>query len=141
MLFPKDIARQQSKVPLVILLVAAILAQILLLTQSPLLAIIATPILWFFTFWETQQTPPNFFRFLKDGRFFYAEKPNQWIKAELKTLYFWHPLLISVTIKNEDNKKRTFCLYRSQFSAQDFRHLRLFFKFLALTAKADDLPR
>ena len=141
MLFPKDIARQESKAPLVILLITASMAQILLLLQSPILAIAATPILWLFTFWETRQKAPRFFRFLKDGRFFYAEKPNQWIEAELTALYFWHPLLISVAIKNDDEQKRTFCLYRSQFSHRDFRHLRLFFKFLALTAKPDDLPR
>lgn len=140
MLFPKDIFRQKSLVPLAILLAIALLAQVFLLLQSLFLAVCALPFLCFFVFWEMRQVPPIAFRFLKDGRFFYADTiGGEWIEAKLTTLYFWHPLLIALEIQN--GKKRVFCLYRCQFQANDFRYLRLFFKFLAHHPKIDNFPR
>lgn len=131
MIFPKEIVRQKSVLPHFILFCIAFGAHCLLVWQALFWAL---PILWFFLWWECRQKSPIAFRFLKDGRFFYADTINaqntpEWQLAQLNTLYFWHPFLICLCIQN--GKKRTLCLYRTQFSQNDFRYLRLFFKFLA----------
>ena len=144
MLFPAIIVSKKSALPGALLLFIAAAAQIFLIFEN---LIWASPFLWLFVFWESRHKPPAAFRFLKDGTFFYADKKSQngeffWIEAELSALYFWHPLLISVQIQNAQNaKKRAFCLYFSQFSKNDFRQLRLFFKFLAMQQKISDFPR
>ena len=150
MLFPAIIISKKSALPGALLLFIAAAAQVFLIFENLLWA---SPFLWIFVFWESRQKPPLAFRFLKDGTFFYADKksPNGenaenadfvWIEAQLSALYFWHPLLISVQIQNaQTDKKRAFCLYFSQFSKNDFRQLRLFFKFLAMQQKISDFPR
>ena len=153
MLFPAIIISKKSALPGALLLFIAAAAQIFLIFEN---LIWVSPFLWAFVFWETRHKPPAAFRFLKDGTFFYADKKTHnggnggnvenadfvWIEAELSALYFWHPLLISVQIQNAQTaKKRAFCLYFSQFSKNDFRQLRLFFKFLAMQQKISDFPR